>query len=391
MKSPLCALLLVLNLLASLPLLAEDVTIGFEGPPTQPANTHFAISQYDEAGYHFQPSGPLDTTPPYRMGRVGPVTTNRPNNDTTHLSLLYGNSCVMTRADEGLFRVRSIQIAEYSTVVSAAKTVTFTGYKPNGDTVTTSFTTDGIIDGTGAGVDFQTFQFPNTFTGLVRLEFSDIAAYDNLALSTEAAPEPPVPVPLAASPVSVSIRIAKNVTATGSGGNLTGTPQRRTLGNAHIITAAIERALIPYGTNWTLYALYEREVLDQQPGKWVFEARKTTGERYNLNELMLLTALAETRTIAQKNDPRTNTVKGTLSQDVFYRQSIDLAGATGIVTAYGKVSVPYTLSGAVNLPHARTKVKQLSFAGTLDDGSVVDVTLTFSKWQDETAVLLPAN
>ncbi len=370
-----------------LPLAAQQVTVGFEGPPVQAPDTHFAIPQYTEAGFNFQPTGPLDTSGPYRMGRVGPHTDLHPNNGTTHLALLYGDSCVLTRPDGSLFSVHSIQIAEYSTVVSAAKTVTFTGYKSGGDTVTVSFRTDGIIDGTGAGVDFQTFHFPDTFSGLVRLQFSDIAAYDNLVFSAEQA----APVRLWVSPVSIAIMISTDVPASGTGGNLSSLPQRRSVRNAKIIAEAIARGAIPDAPDWQLYVLYEREVLGQRPGQWMFEVRKPSGERASLNGHLQLEPLGETFSFAQLKDPKTNTIKGTLTHDVFYRQSIPLSEALGELRAYGKASVPYTLSGTAALPQARTSLGVMRFSGILDDGSIADVTMTFEQWRGETAVLLPVH
>jgi len=385
MISRFCALA-ILHVLAALSSVAGQVTVGFEGPPTQPANTHFAVQQYDEHGFHFQPDGPLDSAPPYRMGRVGPATTLRPNNGTTHLALLYGDSCVVTRPDGNLFSVKSIQIAEYSTVVSAAKTVTFTGYKTNGETVTVQFTTDGIMDGTGPAVDFQTFSFPDTFSGLTRLEFSDIAAYDNLVLEHEGAP----PVRLWAAPVSVSITTSTQVPATGTDGNLNSTPRRRSLRNSKIIAAAIERGAIPDSPDWELYVVYERDVLEQRPGRWVFEVRKPSGERATLNDYMHLEPLGETFSYAQHQGTKPQTIAGTLTHDIFFRFSLPLHETRGLVTAYGKVHVPYTLKGTAALPQARTNLGTMSFSGVLSDGSLADVTLTFGKWSGEFATLLPS-
>ena len=79
-------------------------------------------------------------------------------------------------------------LAEYSTVVPYARTVPFVGYRPDGSTVTVSFTTDGIIDGTGPLADFQTFYFGPEFSGVTQVR---IPAYgwslDNLVV---AIPEP---------------------------------------------------------------------------------------------------------------------------------------------------------------------------------------------------------
>jgi hypothetical protein len=372
------------------PLMAVDVTIGFEGPPTQPDNTHFAIAQYDEAGFHFQPIGTLDSSPPYRMGRVGPNTAGRPSNGTTHLALLYGDSCVVTRADAGTLTVKSVQIAEYSIVVSSAKTVTFTGYKSNGSTVTTSFTTDGIIDGPGGAMDYQTFVFPNTFSGLVRMEFSDIVAYDNMVLSADLPPEPQIPVSLWVSPVTLTIGISENRKATGSSGALSSTPARLVLGNDQVIAAAVERGDIPSAVDWKLYVLYENELLSQRMGSWVFELRNSSGKRVSLAEHLSLEALGETRSFTQKKASKTGNVSGSLVQDVFYRNNIDLGEARGVVQAYGKVHAPYTISGTVTHSLALSILKQAAFSGAVNENSLVDVNLKFGKWHGESGVLLPA-
>ncbi len=63
----------------------------------------------------------------------------------------------------------------------------FIGYHPDGSTVTTSFTTDGIIDGTGPLPDFQTFYFTG-FTDLTQVEIPASSwSLDNLVVSV---PEP---------------------------------------------------------------------------------------------------------------------------------------------------------------------------------------------------------
>jgi len=66
--------------------------------------------------------------------------------------------------------------------------VQFIGYQTDETTVTTEFTTDGIIDGTGPLADFQTFYFDERFSDLVKFEVSNYGyALDNL---TVAVPEP---------------------------------------------------------------------------------------------------------------------------------------------------------------------------------------------------------
>jgi hypothetical protein len=90
-------------------------------------------------------------------------------------------------ANGSVFSVLSVDLAEYSTVVPDAVTVEFIGYHPDGSTVTTSFTTDGIIDGSGPLADFQTFHFTG-FTDLTRVEIPTYGwSLDNLVVSV---PEP---------------------------------------------------------------------------------------------------------------------------------------------------------------------------------------------------------
>jgi hypothetical protein len=90
---------------------------------------------------------------------------------------------------ESPFSLVSIDLAEYSTVVPDPVTVQFTGYHLDGSTVTTSFTTDGIIDGTGPVADFQTFNFNSKdWSGLTRVEVPSVGwSMDNLVFSI---PEP---------------------------------------------------------------------------------------------------------------------------------------------------------------------------------------------------------
>ena len=91
-----------------------------------------------------------------------------------------------------LFDLLSVDLAEYSTVVPNAVTVHFIGYYMNGSTITQDFTTDGIIDGTGPLVDFQTFNFnPKDWTGLTRVEIPNSGwSLDNLVVRAPGVPEP---------------------------------------------------------------------------------------------------------------------------------------------------------------------------------------------------------
>ena len=84
------------------------------------------------------------------------------------------------------FDLLAVDLAEYSTVVPDPATVPFVGYRSDGSTVTTSFTTDGIIDGTGPLADFQTFYFGPEWSGLTRVEIPTYGwSLDNLVVVPE--------------------------------------------------------------------------------------------------------------------------------------------------------------------------------------------------------------
>lgn len=68
------------------------------------------------------------------------------------------------------FGLVSVDLAEYSLVVSDPVAVRFVGYRFDGSIVTTDFTTDGVIDGTGPLADFQAFYFDSRFADVLRVE-----------------------------------------------------------------------------------------------------------------------------------------------------------------------------------------------------------------------------
>ena len=119
---------------------------------------------------------------PNQILRVGANHSNRPNNSTPHIApLSLQKPLSIRRADGGVFHLHSVDLAEYSTVFPQPMTISFTGMKSSGLTVTTSFTIDGVIDGTGPLADFQTFAFPSTFRDLVSAQVTvDVYAMDNL-------------------------------------------------------------------------------------------------------------------------------------------------------------------------------------------------------------------
>ena len=158
--------------------------ITFDGPPVQPPGTAFTVTNYYESGMLFKP-----LPGSFGFGRIGssPVSF-RPDNGTAYLQAALGQSLMFNSTNGSLFGVFSVDLAEYSTVVPDAITVSFFGYRFDGSVVTTNFTTDGIIDGTGPLNDFQTFYFGSEFNNLSRVEIPTYGwSLDNL---TVAIPEP---------------------------------------------------------------------------------------------------------------------------------------------------------------------------------------------------------
>ena len=154
--------------------------ITFDGQPSQPRGSQYAINEYDESGMWFEPSG---------MGSVllrnGGGEPFYPDDGTAYLQ---GEVGIAFGFDDGQqFDLLSVDLAEASTVWASPATIDFIGYHPDGSTVTENFTTDGIIDGPGPLADFQTFTFQG-FTDVVSVQVSSsLFSMDNLVV---AVPEP---------------------------------------------------------------------------------------------------------------------------------------------------------------------------------------------------------
>jgi subtilisin family serine protease len=122
-----------------------------------------------------------------------------PSNGTYYARSLSSETNFTVKHRESLpFTVLSVDLAEYSTSFASPKTIGFTGYKASGGTVTQSFTTDGVMDGTGPATDFQTFTFNSNFTNLTRIVANTtLFQIDNIAVIVEGQestpPAPPTP------------------------------------------------------------------------------------------------------------------------------------------------------------------------------------------------------
>jgi len=112
-----------------------------------------------------------------------------PFNGTPCLFFLYQQDLLFYFKDSTLFQLHSVDLAEYSILFDRPEDITFIGHKADSTVVTTTFTLDGIIDGTGPIEDFQTFYFGPEFSDLVYVEVPfEFYALDNLILT-------PIPEP----------------------------------------------------------------------------------------------------------------------------------------------------------------------------------------------------
>jgi hypothetical protein len=131
----------------------------------------------------FKPSGPIDSSPPYRLARNGGGISSSPENGTAYLQTMFGGSLECYALNGSPFSLISVELAEYS-LFFTSPTVTFNGLKADGTTVSATFTLDGVIDGTGPITDFQPCLFGTNFSNLVKIEVpTEGYSLDNLVVS----------------------------------------------------------------------------------------------------------------------------------------------------------------------------------------------------------------
>ncbi len=120
------------------------------------------------------------------------VSGSASNDSSGLLKVLFNGSMRIETYDSSLFKLNSIDLAEYSDVFIQPTTVTFTGYYTNGGSTTQTFVTDGIFDSIGGVDDFETFYFSSAFSNLDYVTVDTVIfAMDNLSVQA-------VPLPAAA-------------------------------------------------------------------------------------------------------------------------------------------------------------------------------------------------
>jgi hypothetical protein len=158
--------------------------ITFDRSPVIPQGWAVGVTNYNENGMKFTPINPGGS-----FSRTGGGIAYFPENSTAYV-LVDRFGTFSGSLGGARFGLVSVDLAEFSTLYAIPAVIQFVGYRFDGGIVTTEFTTDGIIDGTGPLADFQTFFFPNTFNDLVRFEVPSYGyALDNLAV-IKVIPEP---------------------------------------------------------------------------------------------------------------------------------------------------------------------------------------------------------
>lgn len=162
-------------------------TIAFEGPPELPPGGGDIRAAYSESGVEFRLVGP--TMPWDGVTRYASGYWAEPDNGSTFLigAQATTNSLGFHFLDGSVFDLLSVDLAEF-TLHTDLTPVQFVGYRHDGSVAVADFITDGINDGIGPLMDFQTFHFGSAFTGLDRVEIPSHGwSLDNLVIYV---PEP---------------------------------------------------------------------------------------------------------------------------------------------------------------------------------------------------------
>jgi hypothetical protein len=115
---------------------------------------------------------------------------DNPDNGSAFIQYRDYSSVNFGMANNSLFDLVSIDLAELDFDKAIPTTVTFMAQRPGSVMVSTSFTTDGLL---GAGSDFETFFFGDAFRGVEYVyiaDGSDLFSFDNINITT-------VPLPAA--------------------------------------------------------------------------------------------------------------------------------------------------------------------------------------------------
>jgi len=176
---------------------AERFTFDMEGPDAPLPGEQFTIYALQDSGFTIRTtssaiihegSGNVDGAP------------GNPGNGTTKLRFFSPAALELRETGFSSFGVASVDLAEHHTSYPFPVNMTWYGYKVDGEIVSHTITTDGVIDGPGGVDDFETFIFPESFHDIYRLRTTaSSVSIDNIVidrvsgfmLDIEAGPDQP--------------------------------------------------------------------------------------------------------------------------------------------------------------------------------------------------------
>ena len=109
-----------------------------------------------------------------------------PDNGSAYLHFANGpkQTLMFKFVDSTPFALVSVDLAEYSTHFAEPMNIRFDCHKTDGTVQTTNFGVDGVIDGPGGILDFETFAFDPEFTDIVRVDVPTTTySMDNLVFT----------------------------------------------------------------------------------------------------------------------------------------------------------------------------------------------------------------
>jgi hypothetical protein len=182
-----CAVLTIVALCAASSAFA--ITITFDGPiPAGGQQSYGNNSFYAEQSFKLTPTG-------FGMQRNDPNIAGPgwPDNGTIAMSVIITSFPILTYDFDEPFALLSIDLGEYSTVFADAPvSITVIGTTTLGDTLSTTFVTDGLIDGAGPLPDFEHVTFGSQWSNLQSVQFQHDSPFsmDNIEVALGVVPEP---------------------------------------------------------------------------------------------------------------------------------------------------------------------------------------------------------
>ncbi|MCW8901728.1 MAG: hypothetical protein OQK95_13770, partial [Gammaproteobacteria bacterium] len=168
-------------------------------------------------------------------GSADDCTPQCAETDSQYMSTQRGDEAILVyKNDAGLFNLHSFQYAERHINHEYPEQIHVTGHVLDGSTVTATFLFDGVNDGAGPLVDFQTAVLPDSFRNLTSIEFISDTFSNRYGLDTIVTVElePGVISPTACEqtyPVT-------NVTTVGGGQSAVVNEQIQVMFSGHLMT-----------------------------------------------------------------------------------------------------------------------------------------------------------